>query len=214
MLKFSSLLTVVLFIASFNLSAQTGYGTDVTAIIGIPTGKNSQVYNIGFGGLASFYYDIEDNVRLALTLGFIRMSVDNEGLNKALTESGGSGTVDIDGVLRSIPVILSVRLITPGPKIRFYGMLEGGIYTYWSKATGTYFPGNGEVPIDESEFRSEPGFAAGIGILFPLKEDLNFDINVRYTFIQDSEYLNLGNSTISSSQMLMFGLGVNWFFTL
>jgi len=214
-MRISLFAVLILFLVFSSYSySQMGYGTEVNVVVSIPSGKNAQVYNAGFGALAGFYYDIEDNVRLALTLGFLRMGVDNEGLNKALAEQGGSGSVSIDGSLIAIPVILSLRLITPGSNTKFYGLLEGGIFTYWSKANGTYFPGDGEVPIDKSEFRSEPGFTVGGGALIPLREDMNLDINIRYTFVQNSEYLNVGNNSITASQLLMFGVGLKWFFSL
>jgi opacity protein-like surface antigen len=209
-LSFIILLTLCTINTSFS---QQGFGTDVTGILAAPIGKNAQPYDIGFGGLAAFYYDIEDKIRLAITLGFIRLGVNNDELNKSLSDAG-QGSVNIDGSMSAIPVLVSFRIITPGPDARFYGLLEAGIYTYWSKAKGTYFPGNEEVPIDKSEFRSEPGFTVGGGLLFPLSENLNADLNVRYTFIRDSEYINLGSTAIETSQLLMFGLGLNWFFPL
>jgi opacity protein-like surface antigen len=71
--------------------------------------------------------------------------------------------------------------------------------------------------VDESEFRSEPGFAFGGGVLFPLNQELSLDVNVRYHWINDSEYSNIdygtGNS-IANSRLLSLGVGVNWFFPL
>lgn len=213
MLKTLSFIIIVLFCFINTSYSQLGYGSEVSGILAIPTGKDASIYNVGFGGLAGFYYDVDDKIRLSLVIGFIRLGVNNDELNKKLSNAN-QGRANIDGSTTAIPVILSFRLITPGPKMRFYGLLEAGIYTYWSKADGTYFPGDGVVPIDKSEFRSEPGFTAGGGMLFPLNEELNIDFNVRYTFVQDSEYLNLGGTSVATSQMLLLGVGVNWFFPL
>lgn len=213
MLKTLSFIIIVLFCFINTAYSQLGYGSEVSGILAIPTGKDASIYNVGFGGLAGFYYDVDDKIRLSLVIGFIRLGVNNDELNKKLGNAN-QGSANINGSTTAIPVILSFRLITPGPKMRFYGLLEAGIYTYWSKADGTYFPGDGEVPIDKSEFRSEPGFTAGGGMLFPLNEELNIDFNVRYTFVQDSEYLNLGGTSVATSQMLLLGVGVNWFFPL
>jgi opacity protein-like surface antigen len=213
MLKSLSFIIIVLFCFINTAYSQLGYGSEVSGILAIPTGKDASIYNVGFGGLAGFYYDVDDKIRLSLVIGFIRLGVNNDELNNKLSNAN-QGSANINGSTTAIPVILSFRLITPGPKMRFYGLLEAGIYTYWSKAEGTYFPGDGEVPIDKSEFRSEPGFTAGGGMLFPLNEELNIDFNVRYTFVQDSEYLNLGGTSVATSQMLLLGVGVNWFFPL
>ncbi|RKY99736.1 MAG: hypothetical protein DRQ13_01745 [Ignavibacteriae bacterium] len=206
----------VLFLMLVSSSAlgQSGYGTDVTGVFAIPIGKEANLYNPGFGALAGFYYDIEENVRLALVLGYIRMGLNNSELNKKLA-GNNNGSADINGSVNTFPILASFRLVTPGPKMRFYGLIEAGIYTYWNKAEGTYFPGDGEVPIDESEFRSEVGMAFGGGVLFPLNDELNFDFNVRYHFVRDSEYLNIENTVAATtSQMLTIGLGVSWFFPL
>jgi opacity protein-like surface antigen len=197
----------------FSSIAQPGYGTSVSGILAVPTGTNSEIYNTGFGALAGFYYDLDENIRIALVLGYITLGLNGDELNKTL-EQANAGSANFSCSSNAIPVIVSFQLITPGPDMRFYGLLEAGIYTYWSRAQGTYFPGDGNVPIDRSEFRSEAGFSVGGGVLYPLSEGLNLDANLRYTFIQDSEYLNLGNNSLSTSQVILFGIGINWFFSL
>jgi len=214
MLKKLSIIIIVLFFSMNTSYSQQGFGSEVSGIFAIPTGKDANLYNIGFGALAGFYYDVEDNIRVALVLGYIRMGLDDTALNKKLSGSN-KGSADINGSVNAIPILFSFRLVTPGPGMRFYGLVEAGIYTYWTKAKGTYFPGDGEVPIDESEFRSELGLAVGGGVLFPLNDEFNIDLNVRYHFVRDSEYLNLANDVASAtSQILTFGIGVNWFFPL
>ena len=208
------LIAILLFSGNvFSNFAQPGYGTSVSGVVAVPIGKNSEIYNNGFGALASFYYDVDENIRIALVLGYITLGLNGDELNKTLEEAN-AGSANLSGSSNAIPVIVSFQLITPGSGVRFYGLLEAGIYSYWSRAEGTYFPGDGEVPIDRSEFRSEAGFSVGGGVLFPLSEGLNLDGNIRYTFVQDSEYLNLGNSSLSHSQVLLFGIGLNWFFPL
>ncbi|UCH65186.1 MAG: outer membrane beta-barrel protein [Ignavibacterium sp.] len=210
------ILLITVLICSGNLSriiAQPGYGTNVSGVLAVPIGKNSGIYNTGFGALAGFYYDLDKKFRIELKLGYITLGLDGEEFNKKLQEAN-AGSSSLTGSSNAIPVIVSFQLITPGSGTRFYGLIEAGIYTYWSRAKGTYFPGDGEVPIDRSEFRSEAGFSVGGGALFPLSEELNLDVNIRYTFVQDSEYLNLGNTTLSHSQVLLFGVGINWFFPL
>ena len=94
---------------------------------------------------------------------------------------------------------------------RFFGMLEGGLYTYRTSFTGTYGSG---APLDESEFRSEPAFVFGGGVLFPFNKELSLDVNIRYHWIRDSEYINYAGSSIANSRLLSLGVGVNWFFPL
>jgi outer membrane protein W len=95
--------------------------------------------------------------------------------------------------------------------MRLYGLLEGGLYSYSTSFTGTYGSG---APVDESEFRSEAGVAFGGGVLFPLNKELSLDVNVRYHWVNDSEYIDYEGTSIANSRLLTFGVGVNWFFSL
>ena len=200
---------VLIFLLSFqmNLFSQSGYGTELTGNFVLPIGKNAEYYNVGFGGLVSFYYDVTENFRLALALGYLHLGIDESKVN-SLYASGGQNA-DIKGGVGAIPALISLRLISPGPRMRFYGMLEGGLYTYRTSFTGTYGSG---APLDESEFRSEPAFVFGGGVLFPFNKELSLDVNIRYHWIRDSEYINYAGSSIANSRLLSLGVGVNWFF--
>jgi hypothetical protein len=189
--------------------AQLGYGTELTGNFLVPIGKNAEYYNIGFGGLVGFYYDIAENFRMALVLGYLRAGINEDKVN-SLYASGGQDA-NIEGGVAVIPALISLRLISPGPRMRLYGLIEGGLYSYNTSFSGTY---GGGAPVDESEFRSEPGIAFGGGVLFPLNEELSLDVNVRYHWVQDSEYIDYEGSSIANSRLLSLGVGVNWFFPL
>lgn len=207
----SKLISIIVLIISFQMIslAQSGYGTELTGNFVLPIGKNAEYYNVGFGGLVGFYYDITDNLRMALVLGYLRSGINESKVNKYYANDGQDA--DIKGGVGAIPALLSLRLISPGPGMRFYGMLEGGIYTYRTNFSGTYGSG---APLDESEFRSEPGFVFGGGLLFPFNKEISLDVNIRYHWIQDSEYINYTGSSIANSRLLTLGVGVNWFFAL
>ena len=204
------LLIISLFLSlQINSFGQNGYGTEVSGNFVLPIGKNAEYYNIGFGGLVGFYYDFTENFRLALAIGYLRSGI-NESKVNSLYANGGQDA-DIKGGVGAIPALISLRLISPGPGIRFFGMLEGGLYTYRTSFTGTYGSG---APLDESEFRSEPAFVFGGGVLFPFNKELSLDVNIRYHWIRDSEYINYAGSSIANSRLLSLGVGVNWFFPL
>lgn len=206
---------ILMFISSFSFS-QTGYGTEVTGNFALPIGKNAEDYSVGFGGLVGFYYDVTENFRLALVLGYLYMSIDEDKINGQFDSGNQQGTINVSGGVGAIPAIISVRLVSPGPGPRFYGLLEGGLYTYRTSISGSYtITGSAPVQVDESEFRSEPGVAFGGGVLFPLNEELSLDANIRYHWVRDSEYLNYGSgNSIANSRLLSIGIGVNWFFPL
>jgi len=203
------LVTICLLFLNISSFAQNGYGTELTGNVVIPIGKNAEYFNIGFGGLVGFYYDVADNFRMALVLGYLRSSVNESKVNE-IYASGGQ-EANITGGVGVIPALISIRLISPGPGMRLYGMLEGGLYSYSTSFSGTY---GGGAPVDESEFRSEAGIAFGGGVLFPLNKELSLDVNVRYHWVNDSEYIDYEGTSIANSRLLTFGVGVNWFFAL
>lgn len=205
-----NLLIVICFLVlTFTTFAQSGYGTELNGNIVIPIGKNAEYFNLGFGGLVGFYYDVAENFRVALVLGYLRSSVNESKVNE-IYASGGE-KANITGGVGAIPALISLRLISPGPGMRLYGLIEGGLYSYSTSFSGTY---GGGAPVDESEFRSEPGIAFGGGVLFPLNKELSLDVNVRYHWVNDSEYIDYEGTSVANSRLLTIGVGVNWFFTL
>lgn len=205
---------MLMFISSVSFT-QTGYGTEVTGNYVLPIGKGAEDYNAGPGVLVGFYYDLTDNLRLALVLGYLSLGINEDRINGDFSSGGQAGNLTISGGIAAIPAIFSLRLLSPGRQVRFYGLLEGGLYTYSTSISGTYTLGSQTIPVDESEFRSEPGFVFGGGLLFPLNEELSLDLNVRYHWVRDSEYLNYGSgSSIANSRLISLGLGVNWYFPL
>ena len=215
MKKLLLIITFSILISSLSFS-QTGYGAEVTGNFVLPIGKNAEDYSVGLGGLVGFYYDITENFRLALVLGYLHISINEDKINGDFTSGGQQGTINVSGGVGAIPAIFSLRLVSPGPGMRFYGLIEGGLYTYRTSISGSFtITGSSPVKVDESEFRSEPGFAFGGGVLFPLNEELSVDANVRYHWINDSEYVNYGSgNSIANSRLLSIGVGVNWFFPL
>jgi hypothetical protein len=121
------LVTICLLVLNITSFAQNGYGTELTGNLVIPIGKNAEYFNIGFGGLVGFYYDVADNFRMALVLGYLRSSINESKVNE-IYASGGQ-EANITGGVGVIPALISIRFISPGPGMRLYGLLEGGLYT-------------------------------------------------------------------------------------
>jgi hypothetical protein len=200
------------------LQGQVGYGSDVAANILVPTGKFSSYYNLGFGGWAGMFYDTEPSIRVTLSGGLSWLPISNEGVNEEYRARGGTGTVDAQGSLLTIPLLLGVRLMTQGPDLRVYGLIEGGLYLYRVKLSGTITDQTGSAPLPEtSEFRAELGLNGGIGVLVPMKDNLSLDICARYHLIRDSEYSSSSSSgsnvVVGTSQLLSLTVGVNFYFS-
>ena len=223
----SILYAVLLF--STSTYSQNGYGSDLSATVAIPTGVNSEYFKTGFGAIGGFYYEMDSNWRMGLTLGFIYSAINGEEVNNYLqTLEQQDATIDVNGNVSTIPILLSFRYMLPGNSPIFYGILEAGLYVYWTKADGIItYPGNvGTSPIDKSEFSSEPGFALGLGALFPMSKEISIDVNARYHFVRNSgtikvdyDYDNSGNlveseERVGSSHFINIGVGASWNFDM
>ena len=210
--------------------SQSSYGSDLSATVAFPTGVNAEYFKTGYGAIGGFYYEMDSNWRIGLTLGFIYSGINGDEVNNYFqTLDQQQGSVDINGSVSAIPILLSFKYMLPGGSSpRFYGIVEAGLYVYWTKADGTItYSGNaGSAPIDESEFSSEPGFALGLGALFPVSKEISIDVNARYHFVRNSgtikvqyDYDNQGNyypteESVGSSHFFNIGLGANWNFDL
>ena len=197
--------------------SQYGYGTEVNGNLIIPISKYADDYNIGFGGLVSFYYDITENFRLAFVTCYLRSNINESKVNGDFTSVVQPANINVSGGVGMIPALLSLRLISPIPGMRLSGMIEGGLYTYRTSTSGTYTIGTQVTPVNQSEYRFESGFTVGGGVLFPLQDELSLDLNLRYCLINDSEYSDVPTSdgtSLGSSKLFSIGVGVNWFFAL
>jgi opacity protein-like surface antigen len=221
-------LFVSLLFSSLTFS-QSSYGSDLSATVAFPTGVNAEYFKTGYGAIGGFYYEMESNWRIGLTLGFIYSGINGDEVNNYFqTLDQQQGSVDLSGSVSTIPILLSFKYMLPGSSPRFYGIVEAGLYLYSTKANGTitYSGNNGSAPIDESEFSSEPGFALGLGALFPVSKEISIDVNARYHFVRNSgtikvkyNYDNQGNyypteETVGSSHFINIGVGANWNFDL
>jgi len=223
---------IILFVSLlFSTSAfsQNSYGSDLSATVAFPTGVNAEYFNTGYGAIGGFYYEMDSNWRIGLTLGFIYSGINGEEVNNYFqTLDQQQGTVELTGNVSTIPILLSFKYMLPGSSPRFYGIIEAGLYLYSTNLNGTItYSGNaGTAPIDQSEFSSEPGFALGLGALFPVSKEISIDVNARYHFVRNSEtikvkydYDNQGNyyaseETVGSNHFINVGLGANWYFEL
>jgi len=223
------IIAIILLLSASNSFSQKSYGSELSATVAIPTGPSSEYFNTGYGAIGGFYYEYESSWRIGLTLGFIRFGANSTELNNYFQTRlpvGTQGTLDIDGSVSTIPILLSCKYVIPSEaSTKFYCIIEGGLYTYWTQTKGKVVytsPDAGEVPFDKSEFSSEIGWDLGFGALFSVGEDVSIDASVRYHFVRnegtiDVDYDNQGNyqdESVGSSHFFNIAIGANWNFNL
>jgi opacity protein-like surface antigen len=196
--------------------AQLMYGSEVTGNVMIPTSSFSDAFGTGFGGTLGLFFDIEPNLRVTMSGGYLSSPVKESGVQQLYMEAGGTGTVSPTGSAKAIPLLLGLQLITPGP-MRVYGSLEAGLYVYAVDVTATITDNTGSSTVTlADDTRTEFGVNLGFGVLFPLKENISVAAGGRYHFVKTSEFRSTSGGasavTLSTNQFLTFGLGLNWAF--
>jgi hypothetical protein len=214
------LLAVVLFFGAAAPSFAQGqgeYGTDFNGGIMIPTGKYAKYFKPGFIVQGGAYTGLSKAVRFGFGIGYFRSNVDGETYSEDLS-SNYSGDYTVDGSLKGLPLLLTLRLVTPGPGMRFYGLLDAGIYCYWVKLEGTATGTSSPAPLPfEEQFFAEPGVVFGFGGLLPVGANVSLDLSVRYNLVKDANYAETYDDNefaMNTSQFLGIQIGVNYSFPL
>ena len=201
-------------------SAQQGqgeYGTEFNGGIMLPTGKYAKYFKPGFILQGGAYTGLSKSVRFGFGIGYFHSSVDGEKYSEDIS-SINSGDYTIEGSLKGLPLLLSLRLVMPGEGLRFYGLLDAGVYCYWVKLEGTTTGTSAPAPLPfEEQFFAEPGAVLGFGSLFPMGKNVFLDVSVRYHIVKDANYAETYSDNefaMNTSQFLGFQVGLNYAFPL
>jgi hypothetical protein len=211
-----SLAIILLVLGTGIATAQLMYGSEVTGNVMIPASSFSDAFSPGFGGTLGMFFDIEPNLRMTLSGGYLSSPVNESGIKEIYQQAGGTGTISPTGSARVIPLLLGLQLITPGP-MRVFGGLEAGLYIYSVDASATITDNTGSANVSlANETRTEFGVNLGFGGLMPINESMSLVGNVKYHFVKTSEFRSSAGGasqvTLSTNQFLSFGVGLNWAF--
>jgi hypothetical protein len=218
------LLTYATIIGFFSAFAATlcfgqGYGSTYQVDVAFPLGVFSESFKTGYGGHVEFYMESESYLRLSLLLGYTRWGVDNEEVNQKYKAEGGIGSLQLEGSTQAFPILVGAKLLSPEGGVRFYGLVEVGVYLYSGKVTGQKVDENG-TPIQniyEDRSKSVAGANLGAGVLFPLSSELSLDLGGRYHFVKRDAYYNYdiyGNAyEVSSDHYMTIALGITYRFS-
>ncbi len=160
----------------------------------------------------------DSSLRLHVFLGYTRWGVDDEGINQRYTASGGNGSLQLDGHMTAIPILLGAKLLSRGGTLRFYGLLEVGVYIYSGSVTGQKIEnGTPTMNIDQKSSKSVAGLNIGGGLLYPLSTDISLDLGARYHFVKRDSYYSYnynGNATeVNTDKYFSVSLGITCSFT-
>ncbi len=211
----------VLMLCTFNapsFSQSAGeYGTEFNGGVMVATGKYANYFNPGYIFQGGAYSGLSESIRFGIAIGYIHSTVDGEAVSADLS-STNPGAYTIEGSLKGLPLLLSLRMVTPGKGMRFYGLLDAGVYCYWVKLEGTTTGTSAPAPLPfEEQFFSEPGVVFGFGGLYPVGANVFLDLSVRYHLVKNANYAEYYDSdtfSMNTSQFLGIQLGLNYAFPL
>jgi opacity protein-like surface antigen len=216
----SCLLAVFLLLAASGPASAQGqgeYGTEFNGGIMVPAGKYAKYFKPGFILQGGAFTGLSKAVRFGFGIGYMRSNVDGEKYSEDIS-SNYSGDYTVDGSLKGLPILLTLRLVTPGEGMRFYGLLDAGVYCYWVKLEGTATGTSSPAPLPfEEQFFAEPGVALGFGGLLPVGKNVALDLSVRYNIVKDANYAETYDDNefaMNTSSFLGFQIGVNYSFPL
>jgi hypothetical protein len=197
--------------------SQGEYGTEFNGGVMLPAGKYAKYFQPGFILQGGAYTGLSKAVRFGFSIGYIHSDVDGEAYSKDISDLN-SGDYTINGSLKGLPLLLTLRMVTPGQGMRFYGLLDAGVYCYWVKLEGTTTGTSSPAPLPfEEQFFAEPGVAVGFGGLLPVGTNVALDLSVRYHIVKDANYAQTYSDNefaMNTTTFLGFQLGVNYSFPL
>lgn len=196
-------LSILAVIISFSvISAQSKIGLGVSGVYGSPTGDMGDLFNPGFGGLASVSYDISDNLQLSFNTGYISFGFNNDFFNDQLKEAGIDATVDVDATFSVIPLMVGGKYFLSSTNFRPYLAAALGVHISEISAKSVTVGG---IKMDAVQSASETkgAFDIGAGFLYKISPKINLDvngkININGTQVKEEKSTTSGTTTITES---------------
>lgn len=183
MKKLVPVLMLVLLMTGIGLAQEGQMKLGVGVELVLPSGSFGDVAGTGFGGTANFLYQLNDQISLSGTAGYI---------------SWGGKSIDVglgtwDYSYSAIPILVGGRYYFTEGDARVYGSAEIGMYMFSFKLTVPSYTYLGfTVPGSETtESSSEFTIAPGIGYEMKIGDNMNLDLSAKYLIISDMSNINV-----------------------
>jgi hypothetical protein len=174
MKKLFIVLFLLVFVAGTTQAQKMGIG--IQGGVTLPMGDWSDVVSTGFGGKASFLYNLNKKLAISGEFGYFSF--------------GQKEDVYGDFSWSMMPILAGVRYYFTPKGFRAYVMGKLGVYVANASYEVDFGPFlGGKQTYDDSD--SEFGFALGGGFLYPIGKTLNLDVNVGYNIVSDANYLGI-----------------------
>lgn len=165
MKKLLSVLSLLVLVTMFTGTyAQNKMGLSVQAGVFLPTGDFGDGAGTGFGGTATFVYDVSPMFQVTGSAGYATWGP---------KESLPSG---YDYSFSSVPVLVGGRYSFGKDNFMPYVLAELGLHFLSSSVEDPFFG-------KRSESSTKFGFAPGVGFVYKFNPKVGLDVNVKYDII-------------------------------
>lgn len=181
--------SLVLVIVSFALPLRAGNQIEISVLGGpsFPLRGLEKLVRTGYRVGGYIQFDLNENIGLALTSGYMRWKFDSGRINVAAAKAGVAQGFDVRGPFQSIPVMLGARLTFDGSAVRPYIAIMGGAFFLQWTLTGTHTGGSpASIPTHGITW-TEPATSFDAGLLVGLGGDTWLDLGGSYTAFSNSQ---------------------------
>ena len=189
-LLMSRFLLLALLLLSIPLTARAGSEFELSVLGGpsFPLRGLEKLVGTGYRVGGYFQVNLNDNIGLAVTSGYMRWRFDSGKINAAAAAAGKEQGYDVRGPFQSIPVMLGARLTVDGSSIRPYFAIMGGAFFLQWRLSGTQDAGGvtTAIPVHGLTW-TEPAACFDAGLLVRLGGDTWLDLGGSYTAFSNSQ---------------------------
>lgn len=169
-------------------SAENKFTASIAGGAAIPIDEFSDFFNNGYGGQATFGYQINPGIQLTLTGGLNAWTVNNDHLNSLLEQQGIRATINLDAPFSVYPVVVGVKYLPLTKGIRPFFTLFAGLHILHLQTSGTVTVQNIVFPLESrSKTWSEFGFGIEFGLTVPLGKRLSLEAMGKYNAVDQTE---------------------------
>ncbi len=182
MKKLVPVLMLVLLMTGIGLAQEGQMKLGVGLELVLPSGSFGDVAGTGFGGTANFLYQLNNQISLSGTAGYISWG----------GKSFETGLGKYEYSYSAIPILVGGRYYFTEGDARVYGSAEIGMYLFsWTFTSPVYDVGGYSFGGEVSESSSEFTIAPGIGYEMKIGDNMNLDLTAKYLMISDANNLNV-----------------------
>ncbi len=196
------LVFLTLLISFSAMFAQSKYSIGVQGTYASATGDMKDLFNNGFGGLATFGFNVSDNIQLSATAGYLKFGFNNDYFNEQLKEAGLNTTVDVDASLNVIPLMIGGKYFVSSSNFRPYLAADLGLHIMEITSSKVTIGGQ-EMEAVGSASETKAAFDFGVGFLYKLSSNLNLDVNGKFNInglqVKKEKSMSSGSTTITES---------------